>query len=220
VVWPTHCRALRRILERGGILSTLERLGELVRYGLTHQLDNANALFGIRDDQNLLQKYSQQDRQQIGHLQRSIFQFLATRGIALGINPTSNDLLTRSLRQREGWRFRALNEPLGEEMPSAADSMFPQESQSKPLLIVVGNDNSRLYPSRISGAFLTVSEELAHLWEASGPASSGVYGQLSTRAIARLVMNGFALTETTKDKRSFQNWSGYCWPSSAQLSTG
>lgn len=203
----------------GGLLPTLERLEELVRYGLVHQLDNANALFAARDPANPLQSYSSQDWQQISHWQRRIFQFLAARGIALGINPTSNDLLTRSLRQREGWRFRALNEPLGEGMPPVAGLMFPQESQSRPLVMVVGNDNSRLYPSRIAGAFLTVSEELAQLWEASGPASAGVYGQLPTQDIARLVMNGFALTETTKDKRSFQNWSGYYWPCSAQLST-
>jgi hypothetical protein len=204
----------------GGLLSTLERLEELVRYGLIHQLDNANALFAVRDPANPLQSYSQQDWQQISHLQHSILQFLATRGIALGINPTSNDLLTRSLRRREGWRFRALNEPLGGGMPSVVELMFAPESQSRPLLIVVGNDNSRLYPSRIAGAFLTVSEELAHLWEASGSVNVSVFGQLPTRAIARLMTNGFALTETARDRRSFQNWSGYCWPSSAQLSTG
>jgi hypothetical protein len=175
--------------KEGGLLSTLERLEELVRYGLIHQLDNSNPLFAARDPENPLQLYSQQEWQQICRLQRSIFQFLARRGIALGINPTSNDLLTRSLRQREGWRFRALSEPLDEGMPPAANLMFPQESQARPLLIVVGNDNSRLYPSRIAGAFLTVSEELAHLWEASGSACAGVYGKLPTRAMAQLIMN-------------------------------
>jgi hypothetical protein len=50
----------------GGLLSTLEKLEELVRYGLIHQLDNANALFAVRDTENPLQSYSPEDWRQIG----------------------------------------------------------------------------------------------------------------------------------------------------------
>jgi hypothetical protein len=69
----------------------------------------------------------------------------------------------------------------------------------RPLVIVVGNDNSRLYPARIAGSFLTVSEELANLWDAPGSTYFSVYGKLSTEIIAQLIRNGFMLSQSAND---------------------
>ncbi|HZA21521.1 MAG TPA: hypothetical protein VFA32_02780, partial [Dehalococcoidia bacterium] len=183
----------------GELRPRLEMLYELVKHGVIHQLDNANALFAVKDLMCPHQTYSNDDWAEIRRLQRSVFETLADRGIALGINPTSNDLLTRSLRRREGWRFRALTEPLAVGQASAVDLMLGAYHRHRPLVIVVGNDNSRLYPSRVSGSFLTVSEELANLWDAPGSSYFSVYGKLPTEIIAQLIRSGFVLSQSAND---------------------
>lgn len=99
--------------QEGELLTRLKILLELVEVGAIHQLDNSNALFAVKDLASAEQQYSNSEWAEIRQVQRQIFETLADRGIGLGINPTSNDLLTRSLRRREGWRFRALEEPMG-----------------------------------------------------------------------------------------------------------
>lgn len=184
---------------QGELVTRLEMLYDLVKHGVIHQLDNANALFAVKDLMCPHQVYSNDEWTEIRGLQRGIFETLADRGIALGINPTSNDLLTRSLRRREGWRFRALTEPLAVGQASVVDLMLGAFHRHRPLVIVVGNDNSRLYPSRISGSFLTVSEELANLWDVPSSIYFSVYGKLSTEFIAQLICNGFALSQSAND---------------------
>ena len=125
---------------------------------------------------------------------------MTNRGIVLGINPTSNDWLTRKIRRQEGWRFRDLNEPFWTGAPSVIEMMNCEEESVTRLRLVVGNDNSRIYPSRVEGAYLTVSEELANLWSAVGaPKGSGsnasVYGAFPTSTIGRLIKNGSELIE-------------------------
>lgn len=183
----------------GELVTRLEMLYDLVKHGVIHQLDNANALFAVKDLMCPHQAYSNDEWAEIRRLQRGIFETLADRGIALGINPTSNDLLTRSLRSREGWRFRALTEPLAVGQASVVDLMLGAYHRHRPLVIVVGNDNSRLYPARIAGSFLTVSEELANLWDAPGSTYFSVYGKLSTEIIAQLIRNGFMLSQSAND---------------------
>lgn len=185
--------------DEGELLAKLERLSELVNHGEIHQLDNANALFAVKDLLLPHQQYSNDEWVEIRRLQLSIFHSITDRGIVLGISPTSNDLLTRSLRLREGWRFRALTEPLGVGRPSVADQMLSWGYGRLPLIIVVGNDNSLLYPSRIAGGLLTVSEELANLWDARGSINFSVYGKLPTRLLAQLIHNGFMLTEAANN---------------------
>ncbi|MCI0795387.1 MAG: hypothetical protein J4N99_01085 [Chloroflexi bacterium] len=178
----------------GELPATLLRLETLVRSGDIRQLDNSNAIFAIRDTTNPVQAYSDEEWNEIGALQVSVFGQLIGRGIGLGINPTSNDWLTRSLRQREGWRLRHHNQPVTPGDASVIDMMFP-EGGVEPLVMVVGNDNSRIYPSRVQNSYLTVSEELANLWEIPGSCEPSVFGKLPTRAIAQLIMNGFTLTQ-------------------------
>lgn len=179
----------------GDLPDKLNMLWDLVAHGVIHQLDNANALFAVKDLTSRHQQYSNDEWVEIRRLQQANFQAMADRGIVLGINPTSNDLLTRSLRRREGWRFRALTEPLGLGHPAAADLMLSAGPGHRPLIVVVGNDNSRLYPSRVAGGFLTVSEELANLWDTPSSIHSSVYGKLSTTDIARIIRNGFILSQ-------------------------
>ncbi len=174
----------------------LESLEALVRHGVIHQLDNANALFAVKDHHSPNQLYADSEWRNIARLQSSIFFLLAKRGIALGINPSSNDWLTRSLRNRDGWRFRTLAEPMDTESPSVTSLILGEGDQANPLAVVVGNDNSRIYSSRVPGCFLTVSEELANLWDAPGSTYPSVFGKLPTLVLAQLIMNGFALTET------------------------
>lgn len=180
--------------QEGELLARLKIMLELVEVGAIHQLDNANALFAVKDLANSEQQYSNTEWAEIRHVQREIFETLADRGIGLGINPTSNDLLTRSLRRREGWRFRALEEPMGVGMLSVVDLMAGNLGDSKPLALVVGNDNSRIYGSRVPGGLLTVSEELANLWKALGSTEPSVYGKISTEVIALIITNGFAIS--------------------------
>ena len=146
----------------GGLIRTLERLELLVRNGVIDQLDNANALFATNDFRSLIQRYSDPEWQYIAKLQRNILGLLMEREIGLVINPTSNDWLTRTLRKKEGWRFRELTEPLTDGFPSVVEFMIFESNRTKPLVMSVGNDNSRIYPSRVEG-LLTVSEELASL---------------------------------------------------------
>jgi hypothetical protein len=180
--------------QEGELLTRLKILLELVELGDIHQLDNANALFAVKDLASSEQQYSNGEWAEIRRVQRQVFETLADRGIGLGINPTSNELLTRSLRDREGWRFRTLEEPMGVGMLSAVDLMGGILSDSKPLALVVGNDNSRIYSSRVSGGLLTVSEELANLWKAHGSTKPSVYGKVSTEIIALIITNGFAIS--------------------------
>ena len=187
--------------QEGNLLLRLKVLEDLARFGSIHQLDNANALFAVRDLLSSHQVYSTHDWAQIRRVQHTVLEILAERGIVLGINPTSNDLLTRSLRQREGWRFRGLDEPLGVGMASMLDLMGPGIFHGEPLVVVVGNDNSRLYPSRIAGCFLTVSEELANLWDAPGSTEFSIYGKYSTKVIARLISNGFNLVRQNQARQ-------------------
>jgi len=183
--------------EKGALFPLLERLEALVRHGVIHQLDNANALFAVKDHHSPNQFYADSEWRNIARLQSSIFFLLARRGIALGINPSSNDWLTRSVRYRDGWRFRTLAEPLEAGSPSVTSLILGEGHQANPLSVVVGNDNSRIYPSRVPGSFLTVSEELVNLWEAPGSTYPSVYGKLPTLVLAQLIMNGLALAETT-----------------------
>ena len=185
----------------GTLIEVLERLEALVRHGVIHQLDNANALFAVKDLKSRSRRYADADWRNIARIQGNIFGLLAKRRIALGINPTSNDWLTRSLRQRDGWRFRELGEPLEQGSASVIDRMFSNDHQSNPLIMVVGNDNSQLYPSRVPESFLTVSEELANLWRAPGSSHFSVYGKLETGIIAQFILNGFALAETASRNR-------------------
>ena len=83
---------------------------------------------------------------------------------------------------------------MGVGMLSAVDLMGGILSDSKPLALVVGNDNSRIYSSRVSGGLLTVSEELANLWKAHGSTKPSVYGKVSTEIIALIITNGFAIS--------------------------
>ena len=94
----------------GALLDTLEKLKVLVRHGVIDQLDNANALFAMKDANSRNQRYADAEWRSIARMQLCILELMAQRGIALGINPSSNDWLTRSLRRREGWRFRELND--------------------------------------------------------------------------------------------------------------
>jgi hypothetical protein len=183
----------------GELIDRLGMLYDLVKHGVIHQLDNANALFAVKDLMCPHQVYSNDEWAEIRRWQRGIFETLADRGIALGINPTSNDLLTRSLRRREGWRFRALTEPLAVGQASVVDLMWGAYHRHRPLVLVVGNDNSRLYPSRIAGSFLTVSEELANLWDVPGSMYFSVFGKLSTEIVAQLIYNGFALSHSANE---------------------
>jgi len=178
----------------GELLTRLKILQELVEVGPIHQLDNANALFAVKDLAVPDQQYSNSEWGEIRQVQRHVFETLADRGIGLSINPTSNDLRTRELRSREGWRFRTLAEPMGVGMLSVVDLMGGILGNSKPLALVVGNDNSRLYSSRVSGGLLTVSEELANLWKAHGSTEPSVYGKVSTEIIALIITNGFAIS--------------------------
>lgn len=187
----------------GTLLETLERLEELVTYGVIDNLDNSNGLFAFPDQAAPSSSYSSQVWKRITDLQYHIFQVLIQRRIAVGINPMSNDLLTRTLRREEGWRFRRFNEQLGEGLPSVLDMMSCQEESNERLRVVVGNDNSRFYPSRIDGAYLTVSEELASLWSLPGQSFGSVFGHLPTNAIARLILNGLEMAKTAdRDSRS------------------
>jgi len=179
--------------QEGELLTRLKILLELVEVGAIHHLDNANALFAVKDLASPDQQYSNSEWAEIRRVQRQVFETLADRGVGLGINPTSNDLLTRALRRREGWRFRTLQEPMGVGMLSVADLMGGILGDSRPLVLVVGNDNSRLYSSRVSGGLLTVSEELANLWKAHGSTEPSVYGKVSTEIIAQIITNGFAI---------------------------
>ena len=83
---------------------------------------------------------------------------------------------------------------MGIGVPSVVDFMGGNLVDSKPLVLVVGNDNSRLYSARVPGGLLTVSEELANLWKAHGSTEPSVYGKLSTEVIALLITNGFAMS--------------------------
>jgi hypothetical protein len=178
----------------GELLTRLKMLLELVEVGAVHQLDNANALFAVKDLASSDQQYSNSEWSEIRQVQRQVFDTLADRGIGLGVNPTSNDLLTRTLRRREGWRFRALEEPMGVGMVSVVDLVGGIPGDTKPLALVVGNDNSRLYSSRVFGGLLTVSEELANLWRTHGSTEPSVYGKVSTEIIALIITNGFAIS--------------------------
>ena len=184
---------------KGGLLDTLERLEELIRHGVIDHLDNSNALFAMPDENSRTNAYAECDWKVISHLQHYIFNLLMKRGIPLGINPTSNDWLTRSLRTNEGWRFRKFDELMGEGLPSVLEMMVCGEEIPDRLKIVVGNDNSRIYPSRIGGAHLTVSEELASMWSAPGAVpdqtNDSVYGVIPTNGISRLVLNGLELAD-------------------------
>jgi hypothetical protein len=180
--------------KEGELPDRLKVLLDLVEVGDIHQLDNANALFAVKDLASPDQQYSNGEWAEIRRVQRQVFETLADRGIALGINPTSNELLTRALRGREGWRFRTLEEPMGVGMLSVVDLMGGILSDSKPLPLVVGNDNSRLYSSRVFGGLLTVSEELANLWKAHGSTEPSIYGKVSTEVIAQFITNGFAIS--------------------------
>ncbi len=70
------------------------------------------------------------------------------------------------------------------------DMMSCAEESNERLRVIVGNDNSRIYSSRIDGAYLTVSEELASLWSMPGRSNGSIFGLLPTNAIARLILNG------------------------------
>ena len=179
----------------GDLPGTLGRLEALARVGDIRQLDNSNALFATRDAENETQTYSKDDWDEIGGLQANTFRLLVERGIGLGINPTSNDWLTRSLRHQEGWRLRRLDEPVAAGEPSVTDMMF-RIGDAKSLVMVVGNDNSRIYPSRVQGSYLTVSEELANLWDTPGSSEPSVFGKFPTIFIAQLILNGFILTQS------------------------
>ncbi len=183
----------------GGLIEALEGLQELTNNGVLDHLDNANALFAAKDSSSSKQHYSQAEWNSISELQWRVFAALTNRGIALGINPTSNDWLTRKIRRQEGWRFRDLNEPFWTGAPSVIEMMNCEEELGTRLRLVVGNDNSRIYPSRINGAYLTVSEELASLWSVPGqsdasPSNNSVYGTFPTATIARFIKNGSELT--------------------------
>ena len=180
----------------GSLLETLERLDELVTRGVIDHLDNANGMFAVLDEASQGSRYSVPEWKMMADLQRHIFQVLIKRCITLGINPTSNDFLTRSLRRQEGWRFRKFNEPLGEGLPSVLDLISCEEESDERLRVIVGNDNSRIYPSRITGVYLTVSEELASLWSVPGRCDESIYGALPTSAVGRLILNGLELAET------------------------
>ncbi len=82
------------------------------------------------------------------------------------------------------------------------DLMSCEEESDERLRVVVGNDNSRIYPSRIYGAYLTVSEELASMWSMPGRCNGSVFGHLPTTAIARLILNGLEMTKNA-DRESF-----------------
>lgn len=185
----------------GTLLETLERLEALVSYGIIDNLDNANGLFAAPDEAASVSRYTPRVWNTIADLQHHIAQVLIRRRIALGINPMSNDLLTRSLRRTEGWRFRKFDEPMGEALPSMLELMSCEEESDERLRVVIGNDNSRIYPSRIDGVYLTVSEELASIWSMPGRSSVSVFGHLPTTAIARLILNGLELAKT-EDRES------------------
>lgn len=193
----------------GDLLNTLQRLEALARSGDIQQLDNSNALFATRDAENPNQSYSAEAWAEISRIQGSAFKLLIERGIGLGINPTSNDWLTRSLREEEGWRLRGHNEPVNSGEPSVTEMMAPEHGE-KQLVMVVGNDNSRIYPSRVKNSYLTVSEELATLWETSGSSETSVFGKFPTKFIAQLILNGFALTQSVGnsqvDAGGFKQW--------------
>lgn len=184
----------------GDLLGTLQRLEALARTGDFHQLDNSNALFATRCSDSPNQTYSAEEWMEIGGLQVNAFRLLINRGIGLGINPTSNDWLTRTLRHQEGWRLRGLDEPVADGMPSVMNMMFPEEGEAS-LVVVVGNDNSRIYPSRVRNSYLTVSEELANLWQTPSSSEPSVFGKHPTRFIAQLILNGFTLTQSVGKAR-------------------
>ena len=187
----------------GGLVQTLEGLKELTNNGVLNHLDNANALFAAPDPSSAHQHYSEAEWNSIAELQWQVFASLTNRGIALGINPTSNDWLTRKIRRQEGWRFRNLAEPFWAGAPSVIEMMNCEDDSASRLRLVVGNDNSRIYPSRIEGDYLTVSEELASLWSAPGRSNDSnahvstdsVYGTFPTATVARLIKNGSELIE-------------------------
>ena len=179
----------------GGLIETLESLNDLVSNGLLNHVDNVNALFAVRDEGAPDSRYTPTEWAAMADLQYQVIRTLMDRRIVLGINPTSNDWLTRSLRQREGWRFRKLDELFGAGLPSAVDLMDCEYGAPGRLQIVVGNDNSRIYPSRIEGAHLTVSEDLASIWSVPGRSNGCVYGALPTDPISRLILNGWDLVE-------------------------
>lgn len=180
----------------GSLLETLARLEELVTHGVIDHLDNANGMFAVLDEASPGSRYSALEWKMVADLQRHIVQALIERRITLGINPTSNDFLTRSLRRQEGWRFRKFNELLGNGLSSMLDMMSCAEESDERLRVIVGNDNSRLYPSRITGAYLTVSEELASLWSIPGRCDESIFGALPTSAVAQLILNGLDLAKT------------------------
>lgn len=181
---------------KGALLETLERLEQLVTYGVIDNLDNANGLFAVQDEAAPVSHYSTKDWKAVAGLQHQVLQVMIQRRITLGINPMSNDLLTRSLRRGEGWRFRRFNEPLGAGLPPVLEMMSCEEESNERLRVVVGNDNSRFYPSRIDGAYLTVSEELASLWAKPGQSNGSVFGHLPTNAIARVILNGLEMAKS------------------------
>ena len=186
----------------GALPEILERLKELVTYGVIDHLDNANGLFAVPDENPPVSHYSPQDWKIMADLQLQIVQVLVQRRITLGINPTSNDMLTRALRRKEGWRFRKFDEQQGEGLPSLLDMMSCEEESDERLRVILGNDNSRIYSSRIDGAYLTVSEELASLWSMPGRSNGSIFGQLPTTGIARLILNGLELAKTVDSESS------------------
>ena len=185
----------------GELLRLLGEIADLVKNGVIHHLDNANALFAANDTDSPIANYSESEWRDIARLQSDIFFSLAGRGIALGVNPASNDWLTRSLRHQDGWRFRRLDEPLDPDSPPVASRILGEGNQPNPLTVVVGNDNSRIYPSRLAGSYLTVSQELANLWGVAGSTPTSIYGKLPTQLIARLITNGFTLAEAAASSR-------------------
>lgn len=189
----------------GGLLPTLVHVKTLVNGGDIRQLDNTNALFATKDSENQTQRYSDSDWNEISLLQIEIFGLLIKNGICLCINPSSNDWLTRTLRKREGWRIRRHDEPVHEGALSVSDLIMADKSKAEHLVLLVGNDNSRIYPTRIPGAFLTVSEELANMWKAPGSSHKSVYGKLPSESIAQLILNGLEAASLVRRNQGIAN---------------
>ncbi|MBI4341070.1 MAG: nucleoside monophosphate kinase, partial [Candidatus Omnitrophica bacterium] len=136
----------------GELEATLRHARALLDEGIVERAANLNAL--LVDPESL----PEVERATIRALQEEIIALLVAQGIPVEVNPTSNERLSQSLRDVEGWRFRDVTELI-----------------DRGVHVVVGQDNSETF---VTGG---LSREIARL------GLTGIMGRpLSLRTIWRL----------------------------------
>jgi len=172
----------------GELVESLQNVKHVVQTGHVDEINNVNALFAVKDAA-VTSLYDDATWELIYELQHEILEMVRVQGIALGMSPTSNDLLTRSLRRAEGWRIRELTESIGE-YSSIMDRMSSLLTDTQPLVFVIANDNSHVYTPVEDGP-LTVNQEYAKLLVPQSEYGKSPFGTLGISHIALLIMNSF-----------------------------